>query len=712
MENYLQQLNKSQYEAVTTTSGPLLVLSGAGTGKTKVLTTRIAYIISQNLCSPWEILAITFTNKASNEMKSRIYEMVGDIAQTMWVGTFHSICLKFLRSHINLLGYDTNFIVFDESDQKLLLKKILQEYNIDIKENPPGYAVELISRLKDDLIYAGTPQASFLHADFANGKFSQIYSKYQERLKALNAVDFGDIIILSLKLFKEFPDIAERYQDKFKYVLVDEYQDTNKAQYELLKILSSKYKNLCVVGDDDQSIYSWRGAQIENILRFEHDFKNSKIIKLEINYRSTKHILSCASTLISNNKNRHQKTLYPHREEEAHKVEVHSFSNDESEAYYIANAISNLRNKGYNLNEIALLVRTTSLTRIFEDRFLKSGIAYKIVGGTKFYERAEIKDIICYLRLIVNPSDNIAFERVVNSPKRGLGDAVLSKLNQAASRSNKSLFEITRMLLDSDTFPAKQKQQLIIFINLILEYQTSSMSAGDLTKDLIEKSGYLKALQEDKKPESPARIENLKELVNVLKYKFETIPEFLEYISLIMDSDDAIEADKVSIMTMHASKGLEFETVFLPSWEETIFPSDRSLKEEGESGLEEERRLAYVAITRAKKYCIISHCSTRFIYGQTQGSNPSIFLINLPKDDISLFSHREQAEHKTFKYFKTQKRTQKPEIRSNLSNRLVFHAEYGVGKVLLSNKTTVTVLFDSNVIKNLMLHEVEILEKD
>lgn len=630
---FLKALNPEQYQAVTTTEGPVLVLSGAGTGKTRVLTTRIAYILAMGLARPWEILAVTFTNKAAKEMKERLEKMVGADARTVWLGTFHSIGVRILGKAPEAVGLKPNFVVLGTDDQERLLKQILQEAGVDVKKYTPAMLADVINRWKD----RGLSPSSVTPAQnsgFCEGRALGFYQVYQQRLRDLNAVDFGDLLLLPLEVFKNRPDILAQYQNQFRYILVDEYQDTNVAQYMLLRLLSKQHGNLCCVGDDDQSIYSWRGAEVANILEFEQTFSNALIIRLERNYRSTEHILGAASALISNNTGRLGKTLKVADDNgnRGDLVKVSGYWNGADEADKIVQEIESQQAKGTPLSDMAILVRASFQTREFEETLIRYGVPYKIIGGFKFYEREEIRDAMAYLRLVLNQTDDLAFLRIVNKPRRGIGEQALSAVQFAAKHHKIPLFEAVAW---AELRPAVRKT-LDNFTNQIKQWNelSKTMAPAHLATKILEDSGYMTMWRMDKSPEAEGRIENIKELYNVLG-DFASLNEFLEYAALITDTDDKVDADQLVVMTLHASKGLEFDCVFLPGWEDGLFPHQKALDETGDEGLEEERRLAYVGLTRAKKRAYISFASSRRVYGQWQSAMPSRFVDELPVEHIS-----------------------------------------------------------------------------
>lgn len=637
---WLEMLNPEQRLAVTTTEGPVLVLSGAGTGKTKVLTTRLAYLLANMKAQPWNCLVVTFTNRAAKEMKKRTQDMIGDVANAVWMGTFHSICVKMLRAHSELAELKPNFTILDEDDQKRVIKQILESEKIDDKKYPPQSILDKIQRWKDKGLTVDK-----IGDDYRDNITIHVYRLYQKRLLELNCVDFGDILLLTLNILLKYSEILEKYQDKFKYVMVDEYQDTNVTQYLLLRLLSQKHRNICCVGDDDQSIYSWRGAEIENILRFEKDFPDAKIVRLERNYRSTANILSAASNLISHNQGRLGKNLKvaensPANKADNNKIKVISHYNGEDEARYVVDEIDNLLRKNFNYSDMAVLVRTAFQTREFEEKFIKEAIPYQVIGGPKFYERAEIRDALAYLRVVVQPEDDLALERIINKPPRGIGAKSVEKIIQEARFNHTSMFAAIKYLLATDGVSGKLKNSLSEFINKFEEWQklTGVITPADLTTQILDDSGYIDMLKSDKSAESPGRLENLRELVNVVsdEEKYPNLSVFLEHVSLVIDKDDVLDNNKVMLITLHSAKGLEFDIVFLPGWEEGLFPHQRSLDEGGTKSLEEERRLAYVAITRAKKNLYISTAMNRRIYGQWQNNVPSRFINELPPQNIEI----------------------------------------------------------------------------
>ena len=629
---WLDGLNAAQSEAVTTLDGPLLVLSGAGTGKTRVLTSRLAELVATGRAKPWNILAVTFTNKAAREMKIRVSQLVGPMAEQVWLGTFHALAARMLRRHADLVGLKSDFTILDADDQIRLLKQLMAADDVDPKRWPPRMLGGVISRWKDrgltpdkvDLAEAG---------DIANGRVRQLYQNYQNRLITLNAVDFGDLLMHMLTIFTRHADVLAEYQSRITHIMVDEYQDTNVAQYLWLRLLTGKRNNLCCVGDDDQSIYGWRGAEVGNILRFESDFTGAKTVRLEENYRSTGHILAAASQVISRNEARLGKTLYT-AAGDGDKVKVDGYWDGADEARSISSQIELMLSEGADLSQVAVLVRAGFQTREFEERFIAIGLPYRVVGA-RFYERSEIRDAIAYLRLIAQPADDLALERIINSPKRGLGTASLQAIHLQARASDKPLLAAAIDLVDTDELRPAARHALGDFIKDIKRWRdhAGQIHHCDLTRMVLDESGYTQMWQLDKSPDAPGRLENLTELVNAMQ-DFDSLQGFLEHIALVMDGDVQSQQGEVTLMTLHAAKGLEFDTVFLPGWEEGVFPSQRTIDESGAVGLEEERRLAYVGITRARHRLFISFASSRRIHGQWQSAIPSRFVQELPPENI------------------------------------------------------------------------------
>ncbi|RVT40972.1 ATP-dependent helicase [Sphingobium algorifonticola] len=634
---YLRGLNPPQREAVLTTEGPLLVLAGAGTGKTAALTARLAHLIATRRAYPSEILAVTFTNKAAREMKERVGRMMGGPQGSAeglpWLGTFHAIGAKMLRRHAELVGLQSNFTILDTDDQLRLLKQLIQAADIDEKRWSARQLGGLIDRWKNKGLVPHDIDAGESEA-FANGKGQQLYAAYQARLLALNACDFGDLLLHMLTLLKTDREVLAHYQQRFRYIMVDEYQDTNSSQYLWLRLLAQERKNICCVGDDDQSIYSWRGAQVENILKFEKDFPGAKIVKLEQNYRSTPHILAAASGVIAENGGRLGKTLWTD-EADGEKVRIIGVWDGPEEARRVGEEIENHQRSGGTLDDVAILVRAQHQTREFEDRFIQIGMPYRIVGGFRFYERAEIRDALAYLRLVNQPADDLAFERIVNVPKRGLGDKAVEKLHRLARADRTPLTLAAARILDTDELTPQARRALGNFVGDLARWRdmAGQLPHPELARQILDESGYTAALQAERSTEAAGRLENLTELVRAME-EYETLGAFLEHVSLVMDNEAQAEARKVTIMTIHAAKGLEYDTVFLVGWEEGIFPSQRALDEGGIASLEEERRLAYVAITRARRRCIILHAANRRIYGQWTSSIPSRFVGELPKAHV------------------------------------------------------------------------------
>jgi DNA helicase-2/ATP-dependent DNA helicase PcrA len=633
---YLSGLNPEQRAAVEATEGPVLVLAGAGTGKTRVLTTRIAHLIATGRARPFDILSVTFTNKAAREMKERIGALIGPVAEGMqWLGTFHSIGTKVLRRHAEAVGLRSDFTILGTDDQLRLMKQVIEAENIDEKRWPARQLASLIDGWKNrgltpDQVPPGEAGA------FAQGKGGRLYRAYQERLKTLNAVDFGDLLLECLRLWREHPDVLEQYQNRFRYMLVDEYQDTNVAQYLWLRLLAQKRKNLCCVGDDDQSIYGWRGAEVDNILRFEHDFPGATVIRLERNYRSTAHILAAASGLIAKNESRLGKTLRT-EDEPGEKVSITGAWDSEEEARLIGEEIEALQSKGHPLSEIAVLVRISAQMREIEDRLVTLGVPYRVIGGPRFYERAEIRDALAYLRCTASPSDDLAFERIFNVPKRGLGDATLQLLHNHARNARVPLMEAARFVVETDELKPKPRAALR---NLLISFGrwsklAETQSQSELAQTVLEESGYTDMWQKDRSADAAGRLENLKELVRSME-EFPDLQGFLEHVSLVMDANDSDSSDRVSLMTLHAAKGLEFDTVFLPGWEEGLFPNQRALDESGRAGLEEERRLAHVGLTRARRRARIYFASNRRIHGLWNSTLPSRFIDDLPEAHVDV----------------------------------------------------------------------------
>jgi len=633
--DYLRGLNAEQREAVLTLDGPVLVLAGAGTGKTRVLTTRLGHILATRRAWPSQILAVTFTNKAAREMKERIGTLIGGTVEGMqWLGTFHAIGARILRRHAELAGLKSNFTILDQDDQLRLIKQVIEAANIDEKRWPARTLAAMIDSWKNRaLVPADVPEGEAQSYDFGKGR--ELYRQYQARLKSLNAADFGDLLLEPIAVLRANREILDEYQHRFRYMLVDEYQDTNVAQYLWLRLLSGANKNICVVGDDDQSIYAWRGAEVENILRFERDYPGAKVIRLERNYRSTPAILGAASGLIAANRARLGKTLWTKSEKDGDKVRVSGVWDAEEEARNIASEAENLHRQGHHYAEMAILVRASFQMREFEERFVALGIPYRVVGGPRFYERAEIRDAMAYLRVVAQGDDDLAFERIVNKPKRGLGDATIQALHNHARSQNLPLLAAAAELSATDEIAPKARGTLSSLAATFARWTqaAASLPHPDLAEMILEESGYTDMLKADKSPDAAGRLENLRELVRSMD-QFESLAAFLEHVSLVMELENNTSGDKLNLMTLHAAKGLEFDTVFLPGWEEGLFPSQRTMDEKGNAGLEEERRLAYVGLTRAKKRVFVSFAANRRVHGQWQSALPSRFIGDLPEAHI------------------------------------------------------------------------------
>ncbi len=647
---FLKNLNKAQKEAVNYLDGPLLIVAGAGSGKTKVLTSRIANIIKEKKAYPNQILSVTFTNKAAKEMQNRVSKILGSSAVGLsWLGTFHSICAKLLRKHASAANLNSNFTIVDTDDQIRLIKNICKAENIDIKQLAPRYILAIIDRWKNKGYYPN--EVIINQKDIYEKTILPIYKIYQQKLVELNSCDFGDLILHVVKIFEKNEDIKEIYSRNFKYILVDEYQDTNFIQSQWLKLLSEKNKNICCVGDDDQSIYSWRGAEIKNFLEFDQVYQNTKVIRLEENYRSSQNILSVASNLISHNENRVGKTLLATMEE-GELVKLNCFKNGKDEAIGISDEIEKIKKK-FSYNNIAILVRAIFQTREFEERFLKIGVPYRILGGTKFYERAEIKDCVAYLRLINQPKDDLAFERIVNNPKRSIGESTIKQIHEYAKNKSLNLESASKKMIQENLIKPKTKIGLMQFLELLNKWRNDlnikKINHVRILQNLLDESGYSAMLKNKKDIENENRLENIKELLSAMK-EFDNLESFLEHVSLATSVDQEWDGEKVNMMTMHAAKGLEFETVFLPGWEEGLFPHQKSIEEKGQNGLEEERRLAYVGITRAKKKAYISFSMNRFYQGDWIDSMASRFVDELPEKFIEKNSYFDESNEDDFEF--------------------------------------------------------------
>lgn len=683
--SYLDALNPKQHQAVVYGEGPLLILAGAGTGKTRVLTTRIAHILDKGLCGPLNILAVTFTNKAAQEMRERIQHLLGHGVDGMWLGTFHSISVRILRRYADLLGYTSNFTIIDSDDQLRLIKQILKAENIDDKQVPAKMVASIINRWKDKAkTFDRVGDSQDLHV--------QLYRQYQERLKILNAMDFGDLLLNCLQLFQQSPEILKSYQQQFCYVLVDEYQDTNIAQYLWLRLLADGHKNLCCVGDDDQSIYGWRGAEVANILKFEKDYNNASVIRLEQNYRSTSHILGTASGLIAHNHDRLGKELWTDKGE-GEPVLVKGNWNSEAEARFVIDEVEVMQRHGRPLNSMAILVRASYQTRDFEERCIKTGTPYRVIGGLRFYERQEIKDAIAYLRILVQPDDGLAFERIINVPKRGLGPGAMQNIHHIAREQNISLPRAALIYAMEDS-KGSGKSNLRTFFEDLQRWRSmlDNTPHADVVKCVLDESGYTGMWLEEKSPDSAGRLENLKEFVKAIE-EFEFLPGFLDHVSLVTDNNNQPNNDCLSMMTLHGAKGLEFDYVFLPGWEENLFPHPRSLQDSGSAGLEEERRLAYVGISRAKVKAVISYALQRRTYQGWQVGMPSRFLKELPTRHVK---HIPATNQET----RQQEYSRRPvTIADYKSHHLeigdrVFHQKFGYGDVIDTDHEQATVEFD------------------
>ena len=711
---WLDGLNPEQFQAVTVTDGPVLVLSGAGTGKTKVLTSRLAHILASHKAQPWACLAVTFTNRAAREMRERVGQLIGPVAEGIWLGTFHSIAVRILRRHPEAVGLSSNFTILDSDDQLRLLKQVMTEEGIDWRKWPPQAAMGAIQRWKDRGL--GPDKVAGEDAgDFAAGRLKDLYRLYQERLLRLNACDFGDLLLHSLTLFLTHPDVLDEYQNRFRYILVDEYQDTNIAQYLWLRLLAQKHRNICCVGDDDQCVYSWRGAEVGNILRFEKDFPGATVVRLERNYRSTPNILAAASTLIAHNEGRLGKVLRPGIEQGAGDlIRVRGVWDGDEEARMVVGEIESDWRAGAKLSDMAILVRAGFQTREFEERLISTGIPYRVIGGPRFYERAEIRDAMAYLRLVVSPDDGLAFERVVNLPKRGLGDAALQAVHVLSRARSLSLFEAARLLVETDELKPKPRGALSGFIADVMRWrsQLDSLPHGELTALILDESGYLEMWKRDKTPEAPGRVENLGELISAIA-EYESLQTFLEHVALVMENDEKALGDRVVVMTLHGAKGLEFHTVYLPGWEEGVFPHSRALDESGAKGLEEERRLAYVGLTRAKKRVLISFAANRRIYNQWQNNLPSRFVDELPDHAVDRLADKGlyaggggygSRYHQQPSW--TPPARKAPESGFRVGDR-VFHQKFGSGSVIEIDGDKLEIAFDRAGVKKVLDSFVE-----
>lgn len=733
---YLDALNTEQRAAVEALDGPVLVLAGAGTGKTRVLTTRIAHLLLTRKALPGQILAVTFTNKAAKEMVHRVESLTGMMADTgggpgrggMWIGTFHSICSKILRSHAEKLGFPTHFTILDADDQLRLVKTLMGELNLDTQAHPPKAVLAAIQSWKD---LGQTPEQVGDAGNNPNmGVAKRLYVAYQNRLKTLGAMDFGDLLLHCLTLFQRFPDVLEYYaRTRFQYVLVDEYQDTNIAQYLWLRLLSMAHKNVCCVGDDDQSIYSWRGAEVGNILKFEQDFPQATVVRLERNYRSTRHILGAASGLIAKNSKRLGKTLWTDVDG-GEQIRVKSVWDDAEEARFIGEEIEHFQRHGTPLNDMAILVRASFQTRAFEERFMTLGIPYRVIGGLRFYERLEIRDALAYLRILALPDDDLALERIVNTPKRGVGKASIESLHRTARGMHVSLYRAIQHQLAHSELKGKAGTALNTLMQQFDRWRSMLEHShfAEVVDLMLDESGYRAMWQQDKSPEAQGRLENIKELLQAMR-DYENLTEFLEHVGLVTDRESNDNDDMVSMMTLHAAKGLEFNTVFLPGWEEGLFPHQRALDESGSKGLEEERRLAYVGITRARKTLTLSHAANRRIYNQWQSSIPSRFLEELPKEHVehlgggaygSMPASRGDWKNEIDSIMQSVRHKQAastpPNAYSGTSSKgnadfprgvRIFHQKFGYGRVQSANGDHLEIAFDKAGRKKVMADYVK-----
>ena len=737
-QNYLKLLNNEQRKAVESTNGPLLVLAGAGSGKTRVLTYRILHILYNKLATPSQILAVTFTNKAANEMKVRIAKLINLPIDRMWVGTFHSLSLRILRNHYEEVGLKKNFLIIDTDDQLKLIKNICEAERIDTKEVSAKYYLNTIDSLKNKGITSNQLKENKYRKN--DPELRKIYNIYQAELLRLNIVDFGDLILHCINIFQKNNNILKKYQNFFKYIHVDEYQDINPIQQTWIKYLYHGNKNLCCVGDDDQSIYSWRGADVSNLLNFENNFSKTKIIRLEQNYRSTKNILNCASALIAMNKGRYGKKLWS-KNEEGEKIIINGFWETKEESIYVSDKIENLIKNKKKLSEISILFRVSAHTRSFEERLINLGLPYKIIGGLRFYERKEIKDVIAYLRLINNSSDDLAFERIVNIPKRGIGKSTISKISSNARLNKISMFDSAKNIIFKTN--SKAKTELYKFVDNINKWKKilTNFNHIELAKVVVEDSGYLEYLKNEEKnlnnPDSLSRIDNVNEFIQSLK-EFENLDGFLEHVSLVMENISNTSEENITLMTMHAAKGLEYDYVFLAGWEEGVFPSQRSIEESGNKGLEEERRLAYVALTRARKKIFITYVNqNRYSYGTHDYNLPSRFISELPEQGIEINDSKYIQENDFINDFvesnnftdefttpgrkRLLSNLKKNEIDWDInqdysfSNELnegqnVFHQKYGYGKVLNIENDKATINFEKFSTKNIYLKYLKIID--
>lgn len=724
---YLHGLNAPQREAIEALDGPVLVLAGAGTGKTRVLTTRLAHLLHTGRAYPSQILAVTFTNKAAQEMKERVSSLMdGMPVEGWWLGTFHSLAARMLRRHADLVGLGSNFTILDPDDQVRLLKQIMAANNIDTKKWVPKAAISFIDRWKDRGLNPSQVSADDV-GDFADGKLKVLYEIYQQRMRAINACDFGDLLLHMITILRDPANasVLEDYHRRFQYIMVDEYQDTNVAQYLWLRLLAQGSSNICCVGDDDQSIYGWRGAEVGNILKFEKDFEGAKVIRLEQNYRSTNNILKAAHAVIENNDGRLGKELWSDAGD-GEKIQVRGLYDGQSEARWIGEEIEQLQRKGQGLNGVAILVRAGFQTREFEERFIKLGLPYKVLGGPRFYERMEIRDALAYLRVVAQPADDLALERIMNKPKRGLGDATVQMLYAYGRNHGINLHDSIMDMTQTDELRPKVKATLMKLLDDFGRWRTlvDSMNHAELTNQILDESGYMLMWKEDKTPEAPGRLENLKELISGMQ-EYNSLPEFLEHVALVLENQDQSGGEFATIMTLHGAKGLEFDAVFLPGWEEGVFPSQRSMDENGMKGLEEERRLAYVGITRAKKKAHISFAANRRMYGSWVSSIPSRFVDELPKEYTEVTSDLGLAGSGRSSHWDSSGFT--PKVKTRDSVRLtgqdrkvkaadgtifargdrVFHDKFGYGKIVNIDGHKLDIAFEKSGQKRVMDSFVE-----
>jgi DNA helicase-2/ATP-dependent DNA helicase PcrA len=712
LPDYLKNLNAEQVDAVLNVDGPLLVLAGAGTGKTRVLTSKIAHILLAGKAAAHQILAVTFTNKAAKEMRSRVETMLGGIVDGIWMGTFHSIAARILRRHAEIVGLRSDFIIIDYDDQIKLLKQILSDKNIDEKQHPAKLLSYIIGRLKDKAIKSDS--IPYSEANGFNGESVEgLYSEYQRRLKSLNAVDFGDLLLYNIEIFQKSPEIFADYQRRFKYILVDEYQDTNVCQYLWLRMLSQGSLNICCVGDDDQSIYGWRGAEVTNILRFDKDYNGAKIVRLERNYRSTQNILDAATAVIANNLDRHGKVLWTDGVKGA-PIKLSCLYDEREEARYISEEIEDLaRLKKQRYSDVGILVRAGYQTRSFEESLNFLRIPYRIIGGVKFYERAEIKDVIAYIRVLINSSDSLAFERIINLPRRGIGGVTLKQMYDQSRDSGISLYQAACEMVALNNIKGKAQQSLQKLFEDFNSWRLmlSNKKHYQVVETMLIESGYIDMWKEEKTEESRDKLDNIKELIASLE-EFASLNEYLEHISLVTDNDNTHDEDRVSVMTIHAAKGLEFGTVFLAGWEEGIFPSQKSIDENGKSGIEEERRLAYVAITRAKENLYITYAQNRRMYGSFQQCLPSRFISELPAKSYEttsgMNSFYKKYNFESIKNQKTYTPTPPPAINNNAKvGERVFHQKFGYGKILNQSSIYAEVSFEKAGVKRVLVDYIE-----